>query len=158
MGIEQKDVIEALKEEIKLEKRPFLRIARELNIDEREVFARIEGLIKSGVVRYMGISVEPEKLGFKTGALVCWKVPPDRMTEIGEAFAGLSEVTHCYEREGPSDWPYRLFTMLHARDEEGLKKLIDGYKEKFGLKEFKIFKTVKKLKKSSINEKQSTGA
>ena len=150
MENDNQNLINILKQEIKLERRPFLRISKELGIDEGEAISRIEALIKTGFIRYMGISIEPTGMGYNSAALVCWKVSGDRIEEIGQAFSALSEVTHCYERETPPEWPYNLFTMVHGKNEDHLDEFILKYSEKFSLNDYRVYKTVKRLKKTTM--------
>ena len=57
---------------------------------------------------------------------------------------------HCYDRECPDGWNYNLFVMIHAQTEEALKEIIRNISEKYGLKDYKVFKTIRELKKTSM--------
>ncbi|MFZ2960442.1 MAG: AsnC family transcriptional regulator [Candidatus Ozemobacteraceae bacterium] len=143
-------LMKELQDELKLERRPFLRIAKTIGISEDEVLTRIARLLKEGVIRRLGLAVKPEKLGHTTNVLIAWNVPDEKMEHVGEALAGFPEISHCYERETPADWPHHLFTMVHARDEEHLQNMLQQIKECYDLTDFRLFRTKRELKKTSM--------
>jgi hypothetical protein len=49
--------------------------------------------------------------------MVAWQVPPDRIESVGRKMATFGAVSHCYCRVSSEQWPYNLYTMVHARDE-----------------------------------------
>ncbi|HNV71086.1 MAG TPA: Lrp/AsnC family transcriptional regulator, partial [Candidatus Ozemobacteraceae bacterium] len=56
-------LIRELQNGIKLERRPFLRLAKELNLSEDQVLERVRALLKEGLIRRVGISVRPHQVG-----------------------------------------------------------------------------------------------
>ncbi len=143
-------LIRELQNGIKLERRPFLRLARELNLTEQQVLDRVRTLQQEGVIRRVGISVRPQQIGYACNALIAWKVDAARIEEVGTALAKTREVSHCYERETPEGWPYNLFTMVHARTPEHLEEIVQKFRTDYHLNECKVYKTVKELKKTSM--------
>ncbi|MBF0500577.1 MAG: AsnC family transcriptional regulator [Candidatus Riflebacteria bacterium] len=139
-----------LQEELKLERRPFLRIAKNLGLTEEEVLSRIDNLLKQGLIRRLGLAVKPEKLGHTTNVMIAWNVPEEKMEEVGAALAGFSEISHCYERDTPPDWKHRLFTMIHARSEEQLQNIIQQVKDRFDIDDYRLFRSLRELKKASL--------
>lgn len=154
---QDKALVRELQRGFKLERRPFLRVARALDMTEEGVIARVAGWLKSGIIRRIGIAVRPQKIGNAANALVAWQVPAERVEEVGTAMALSNEVSHCYERECPPDWPYNLFTMIHTHDDEQMAKLIAGFEEKFKLASPKVLRTVRELKKSSMRYFEEKG-
>lgn len=147
---QEKALIRELQRGFKLERRPFLRAARAVDMTEDGVIAKVVEWLKTGVVRRVGIAVRPQKVGNAANALVAWQVPAERVEEVGTAMAKHAEVSHCYERECPPGWPYNLFTMIHASDEEQMGKLLARFEETLGLATPKVLRTVRELKKSSM--------
>ena len=146
----EKKVLSELQKGLKLETRPFKRIADICNISENEVLTIIKNNISNGIIRRMGVGLKPNKLGFKENALVAFEVKPELVDSVGNFLSNLKEVSHCYERECPPDWNYNLFAMIHAESEEELNTVIDNIIKQFGITNFKIFKTKQELKKSSV--------
>jgi DNA-binding Lrp family transcriptional regulator len=145
-----RELLKELQNGFKLESRPFKRIANELNWTEEEVLEQLKLSLESGLIRRIGVAVRPEKIGHFSNALVAWEVPADRIDSVGEGMAELREISHCYERECPEGWNYNLFTMIHAKSPDQLEEIITGLKKKYDLENYKIYKTVKELKKTSM--------
>lgn len=135
---------------IKLETRPFKRIANEVGCSEQEVIDTIRQYLSDGIIKRVGIAAHPKTLGYEAASLVMWQAPKDKIDKIGTELAQMSQITHCYERECPEGWPYNLYTMLHARSDEELQDLINQISDKYELKEYKSFKTLKELKKTTM--------
>jgi hypothetical protein len=55
-----------------------------------------------------------------------WKVPEDRIAELGPQMAAVRGVSHCYQRPTYPDWPYSVFTMAHGRSKEECDAVLDG--------------------------------
>ena len=142
-------LLKEISEELKLERRPFLRIAKALDLTEEQVIERIEKLQKEGAIRRLGIAVKPERFGHQTNVLVAWNVPPEKMEEVGTALAAVPEISHCYERETQPDWPHRLFTMIHARSQDHFREILASIETRFGLHDRRLFPTKLELKKTS---------
>ena len=146
----QIQLIRELQHGIKLERRPFMRLARDLGLTEEQVIEQMKTWQTEGVIRRIGISVRPERMGYTTNALIAWAVPEERLEEVGTGLSRVKEISHCYERECPPGWPYNIYTMVHAKSPEHLQELIEQQKQQLGLEKFKVFATVKELKKTSM--------
>lgn len=143
-------ILRELQDGFKLETRPFMRIANELDCTEDEVIRVIEKYREEGVIRRIGVAVHPEKLGHSYNVLVAWKVPEDRLEEIGSQLSLIRAISHCYDRECPPGWDLNFFTMIHSRNEEEFNELIATITQKYGLTEYKAYPTVRELKKTSM--------
>lgn len=143
-------VLSELQNGFKLEARPFKRIANQIGITEEEVIDIISQCRNEGIIRRIGVAIKPEKAGFVANALTAWKVSPDRVHEVGAELAEMREVSHCYDRECPDGWDYNLFVMLHGQSPEQLEETIKSISERFNLPDYKVMKTVRELKKTSM--------
>ncbi|HAE41285.1 MAG TPA: Lrp/AsnC family transcriptional regulator [Candidatus Riflebacteria bacterium] len=150
MDTKTRQVLSELQDGFKLETRPFKRIANQVGCSEEEVLEVIKRSREEGLIRRIGAAVRPGHLGHTANALVVWQVAEDRIDEVGTALAEMREISHCYERECPPNWPYNLFTMIHARSEEELDQLIADIFQRFSLGQYKVLRTVKELKKTSM--------
>jgi len=150
MDSKTKKVLSELQDGFKLETKPFTRIAKELNTTEEEVIDIVKDSLNSGIVRRIGLAVRPEKIGFEENALIAWQVSQDKIEEVGEDLAKMNEISHCYERDCPPNWPYNLFTMVHARSAQDLEHLIEDIKNKHNLSNYKVYRTKKEFKKTSM--------
>lgn len=143
-------ILSELQNGFKLEARPFKRIAKEIGCSEEEVIEEISQCRDSGIIRRIGVALKPEKAGFKVNALTAWKVPADKIHEVGSELAEMKEVSHCYDRDCPPGWDYNLFVMIHSQSQEQLDATINSISSRFSLTEFKVMKTIRELKKTSM--------
>lgn len=110
-------LIGALRHGLPLVERPYEALGDELGLDEDAVIGHMRGFVDRGLISRIGIVVDHAALGFNSNAMVVWDIPDDEVERVGGMFAGLSWVTLCYRRPRQlPDWPYNLFTMIHARD------------------------------------------
>lgn len=90
----------------------------------RGTIGAVKTLAASGRVRRFGAVLDGEKLGYRYRALVAWIVPAGREAGAARALAAFDAVSHCYARPAAGGWPYRLYTMVHARDRRSGARLI----------------------------------
>jgi DNA-binding Lrp family transcriptional regulator len=110
-----KAIIESTQERIPLVHEPFAEIAKETGISQDEVIARLNELIRVGVIKRLGISVNQRKIGIVANAVVAWKVPQEQVKRVGTMLSRYKEITHCYERVTvPGKWECNLFTVIHS--------------------------------------------
>jgi DNA-binding Lrp family transcriptional regulator len=145
-----KKILSELQNGFKLEARPFKRISNEVGCTEEEVIATISNCCDNGIIRRIGAAIKPQNAGYATNALTAWNVPAEKIHEVGTELAEMKEVSHCYDRECPEGWNYNLFVMIHSHSKEELDEIIKKISEKFDLKDYKVFNTVRELKKTSM--------
>lgn len=129
---------------------PFADIAQELAWEEEDVLGRARNLKEAGLIRRFGSVLRHQKAGFTANVMGVWKVPDERTEEVGKIMAGFREVSHCYQRPALSDWPYTLFTMIHAQSTEGCREVMQKISQATGVNVFDMLYTQKELKKSSM--------
>ncbi|RMF31403.1 MAG: Lrp/AsnC family transcriptional regulator [Candidatus Nitrosothermus koennekii] len=141
-----KEFIRELQKDIELVKEPFNEPAKRLGITVEELLAKAKEYEKIGIMRRFAAILRHRDAGFTANGMIVWKVPEDRIDEIGYRVAAYKEVSHCYKRPTYEDWPYNLFSMVHARSKESCIKIaeeiakdikIDDYRILFSLREFK---------------------
>ncbi|MGF7209734.1 DNA-binding Lrp family transcriptional regulator [Skermanella aerolata] len=112
-----RQLIGALRDGLPLVERPYEALGSGLGLDEAVVIDRMCGFVKEGMISRIGVVVDHAALGFDSNAMVVWNIPDEEVERVGAMFAGLSWVSLCYQRPRRlPDWPYNLFTMIHARD------------------------------------------
>ncbi|MDA7964471.1 AsnC family transcriptional regulator [Ruegeria sp.] len=106
---------------------PYTLLARGLDRAPDEVTARIEALQAAGIISRLGVIVRHRALGWSANAMVVWDMPPEQVNRAGPALAAHPGVTLCYERNPVEDlWPYRLYSMIHARSRSEALAVLDG--------------------------------
>lgn len=110
-------LIAAIQHGLPLSPRPYADVGAKIGMSEQEVIARIDALISGGVIKRFGVVVNHQECGYRANALVVWRVPEEKTAEIGKRFTQFPFVTLCYRRaKRLPEWPYNLYTMIHARD------------------------------------------
>jgi len=60
-------------------------------------------------------------------------------------------VSHCYRRNPSNDWPYNLYTMIHARDEKSCRETAGKMAEETAVEKYTLLFSRRELKKTSMN-------
>lgn len=144
-----REILKILQDDVPLVSRPFLEVAKKLDIKEEEVIRRIKKMMSEGIVRRFSASIRHRKLGITANPLVAWKVPERRVEEVGEKLASFEEVTHCYERAIiPGKWEYNVYTMIHGYDRDDVKKTAKKLSDAIGIKDYELLYSSKEFKKT----------
>jgi len=130
MDEKDKKLLNMIQENFPVITRPYLGIARALDMEEKEVIARIRKLKKGGIIRRIGAVFDLRKLGFKS-TLCAARVPEDAVSSFVAVVNELPGVTHNYRR----DDDYNIWFTLIAPDEEELLKTIERIKNRTGMKD-----------------------
>ncbi len=75
------------------------------------------------------------RAGFSANGMGVWKVPDDKVLEIGGRMAAFRGISHCYQRPTYADWHYSIFTMAHGRSKEECDAILDSIAETHGITE-----------------------
>ena len=141
----EKRILQILIEGIPLSERPFYEIAKKTRLTEKEVLEIIKSLMDKKIIRRFGITLRHNLAGIKGNAMVAWRVPKEKIEEIGQYLSQLPYISHCYFRETYEDWNYNLYTMIHGKNKREVKKKIKEISEKFSLKEYQVLFTKKEI-------------
>ncbi len=144
-----KKIILEIQKDFPIEEFPFEKIARNLQITDEEVVFRLNQMKEKGFIRKFGAVLNHRKVGYQSNAMVVWDVQEDRLQEVGEYMAQQKEVSHCYVRKRYLEWPYNLYTMLHAQSKAACDELIDKLATYTNISNFEVLYSTKELKKKS---------
>ncbi len=109
-------ILQVLTQGLPLVPRPFAEVAQALGRDEADILTRIDALLDAGIISRLGVIVRHRALGWRANAMVVWDIAADRIATAGPRLAAHPGVTLCYERRpAGAAWPYRLYSMIHAR-------------------------------------------
>ncbi len=145
-----KKIINLLQGDLPLTPTPFADVAEQLGIYEKRLLARIRELKEQGIIRRFGATLRHQEAGFSSNAMVVWKVPNERIEEVGKALAGFREVSHCYQREPQGDWPFNLYSMVHGSDPEACRKIAERMSREVAVAEYDLLFSRKEFKKTSM--------
>jgi DNA-binding Lrp family transcriptional regulator len=88
--------------------------------------------------------------GFAANGMIVWKVSDDKIDEAGYKLASFPQVSHCYRRPVYPDWPYSLFSMIHARTIEAANKIAVELSNFIGIDEYRILFSSREFKKERV--------
>ena len=147
--IDRKLLIEAEKG-LLLTPQPFHVIAVQIGIPPQEVLIRLQRLQADGIIRRFGVSLKPDGVGFCANALVAWKVPQNRVGEVGEYFSQSPLISHCYEREASmGKWEYNLYTVMHAHERKTIEWLVKQFSAAIAVTDYLVLYSTRNLKTKS---------
>jgi DNA-binding Lrp family transcriptional regulator len=136
---------------IPVEADPYREISEKLGLNQQEIISRLKKLHENGIIRRLGASIVPSKLGYEANGMVVCEVSSDKISEVGKYLVNLKEITHCYERKiVPNVWKYNLFFMIHGLSRNSVEEYVSNLMKKLGINKFEILFSVKELKKASV--------
>ncbi len=146
----EKKVIARIQEDIPVTERPYLEIARAIGVSEDELLDCLRGLCARGVIRRFGATLRHQRTGFTANAMTAWKVAEKDIDAVGRTMAGFRQVSHCYRRNPTNDWPYNLYTMIHAESEEACRDTARQMSSAAGVSDYRLLFSREELKKTSM--------
>jgi DNA-binding Lrp family transcriptional regulator len=75
------------------------------------------------------------RAGFSANGMGVWKVPDERVMELGMRMSAFRGISHCYQRPTYADWPYSVFTMAHGRSKDECDAILDSIAADTGIEE-----------------------
>lgn len=145
------ECVRLLQSDLPLQPRPFDFLARVSGIGVDELLTSARTLLKRGQIRRFSATVTPRKQGFAASAMGVWVVPQDRSDEYAAKLVQHRAVSHCYLRPVYDDWPYNLYTTVHARSVDECESVINDLAVDSGLSERQALYPTKEYKKTRIS-------
>ena len=146
----EKEVIKITQEDIPLTPRPFRDIGELLGVGEEEVLETLRALKDKGVMRRFSAILFHRKVGFVANGMAVWKVPKEKVADVGLYLASLKSVSHCYERTTVGRWNYNLFSMIHGRCRDEVLELVEKIGDELGIREKKVLFSRSEFKKRRV--------
>jgi DNA-binding Lrp family transcriptional regulator len=145
-----RDVIRALQEDVPLTPRPFDLWGEQIGMSYEDLTEHANDLQRRKIMRRFSAVLYHRKAGFRANAMGVWKVPEERVEEVGNMFAQYQAVSHCYQRPIYEDWPYALFSMVHGRSVEECETILATMAEESGLSDFASLYSTREYKKTRV--------
>ncbi len=128
-------VIRALQGDMPVIAEPYAPAAAQLGIPQQQLLGHLEGMQERRLLRRVAAILFHRRAGFSANGMGVWKVPDDRILDIGKRMASFRGISHCYQRPTYEDWPYSVFTMAHGRSKEECDAILDSIADDTGIKE-----------------------
>jgi DNA-binding Lrp family transcriptional regulator len=126
-------VIRALQGPMEVTDRPYDAPAEEAGMTTDELLDHLGGMVERKLLRRVAAILFHRRAGFSANGMGVWRVPEDKILDVGTKMAAVRGVSHCYERPTYADWPYSVFTMAHGRSKEECDAILDGIAAEHGL-------------------------
>ena len=147
---EDKKFIRELQKDFEIVDRPFLKASNVLGITEEEIFAKLKHYENIGVMRRFAAILRHREAGFTANGMIVWKVPEDKINQVGEKLGAFPQVSHCYERPVYPDWPYNIFSMIHCKSIDEANDMAKEIQTQINVEEYKILFSCREFKKTRV--------
>ncbi|MBV9818499.1 MAG: Lrp/AsnC family transcriptional regulator [Solirubrobacterales bacterium] len=128
-------VVRALQGDMPVTSEPYALAARQLQLTQEQLLAHLARMQERRLLRRVAAILYHRRAGFSANGMGVWKVPDDRVLELGKRMAAFRGISHCYQRPTYEDWPYSVFTMAHGRSKEECDAILDSIAADTGIEE-----------------------
>jgi len=121
-----KAVVRATQGDLPVVSEPYAAAAKEVGISVDRLVDHLQGMVERRLLRRVAAILFHRRAGFSANGMGVWKVPEDRIEELGPRMSAFRGISHCYQRPTYPDWPYQIFTMAHGRSKEECDAILDA--------------------------------
>jgi len=129
---------------------PFAPAAAELGMSQEALLAHLESMQERRALRRVAAILFHRRAGFSANGMGVWRVPEERILELGPRMASFRGISHCYQRPTYADWPYSVFTMAHGRSKEECDAILDSIAEDTGIEDRRTLYSSTEFKKCRL--------
>ncbi|MGC1709431.1 MAG: Lrp/AsnC family transcriptional regulator [Nitrosotalea sp.] len=147
---EDKKYIRELQKDLEIAERPFLKAAQNLGITEEQVLEKAKYYEEIGVMRRFAAILRHREVGFLANGMIVWKVPEERIEQVGAQLGAFPQVSHCYQRPVYPDWPYNVFSMVHCKSNDDAQKIAREIQDQIDVHDYKILFSSREFKKTRV--------
>ena len=148
-------LLSVIQDAFPLEERPYQVLAEQLGSDEQSVFAAVENLRQSGIIRRIGGVYDSKALGF-ISRLCAGKVPStvsgaaddSALEKFAAVVNVIPAITHNYVRSHE----YNVWFTVMAQSEAEIQKIVDEVCANTELHDVHILKATEKFKINTVME------
>jgi DNA-binding Lrp family transcriptional regulator len=128
-------VIRTLQGDMPVIEEPYAPAADELGMSQAQMLEHLRGMQQRKLLRRVAAILYHRRAGFSANGMGVWKVPEERVMDLGPRMAAFRGISHCYQRPTYPDWPYSIFTMAHGRSKDECDAVLDSIAEHTGIDE-----------------------
>ena len=140
-------VIRALQGDMAVVSKPYASAAAAVGLPQERFLEHLDGMRERRLLRRVAAILYHRRAGFSANGMGVWKVPDERITEMGPRMAAYRGISHCYQRPTYKDWPYSVFTMAHGRSKEECDAILDAIAAETGIADRAILYSSTEFKK-----------
>lgn len=162
-----KRMILVLQQDLPLQPRPYDLWAEQAGASVAQLLSAAQSYIDRGAMRRFSAVLRHREAGFTANAMGVWPVPVEKHDEFGRTAASFEAVSHCYLRPTYPDWPYSVFTMVHAPTPAECEKVLASISQATGITGWGALYSTREFKKIRVKyftpdipewEKRAAGA
>ncbi|MGN6369255.1 MAG: siroheme decarboxylase subunit alpha [Phycisphaerae bacterium] len=146
----EKGIVRVLQEDLPLVEEPFKEWAGVAGVSERSLLEAAQWFVDSGLMRRFAAVLKHREAGISANGMGVWVVPEAQVESFGKLAAGFGAVSHCYLRATYPDWPYSVFTMVHAPTREGCEAVLGRIAAESGVGTYAILYSTREYKKVRV--------
>lgn len=146
-----REVIRALQHDLPVDERPFALLADAVGMTEIDLLDRGRTMLRNGLMRRFAAVLAHRKAGFVHNGMGVWRVPEERVAEVGQLMGSFAGVSHCYQRPTYPDWPYNVFSMTHGRTREECEAVLRAISQDTGLDDYIVLYSTREYKKARVS-------
>ena len=147
---EDKNFIRELQKDMEIIDEPFVKAANNLGITENELFEKMKYYEEIGVMRRFAAILRHRQVGFTANGMIVWKVPEDKISDVGAKLGAFPQVSHCYERPTYPDWPYNVFSMIHCKTHDEANEMAKTIQDQINVDDYRILFSSREFKKTRV--------
>jgi DNA-binding Lrp family transcriptional regulator len=141
------EVIRATQGPMEVTPEPYAAAAAELGLDQRRLLDHLEDMRARRALRRVAAILFHRRAGFSANGMGVWRVPEERIAQLGPRMASFRGISHCYQRPTYPDWPYSVFTMAHGRSKEECDAILASIAEDTGIEDRRTLYSSTEFKK-----------
>jgi siroheme decarboxylase len=126
-------VIRALQGPMTVVDRPYDEAAAEAGMSTDAFLDHLRGMVDRKLLRRVAAILYHRRAGFSANGMGVWRVPEEKVLEVGAQMAAVRGISHCYQRPTYPDWPYSVFTMAHGRSKAECDAILDSIADQHDL-------------------------
>jgi DNA-binding Lrp family transcriptional regulator len=140
-------VIRTLQGDLPVVPEPYVPTAEQLGVSQRRLLDQLESMRDRRALRRVAAILFHRRAGFSANGMGVWRVPEERMLDLGPQMASFRGISHCYQRPTYPDWPYSLFTMAHGRSKGECDAILDSIAAHTGIEDRRTLYSSTEFKK-----------
>lgn len=147
---QERVLIRLLQQDLPLVEHPFDDWAKEAGLSTPELLAAAQRFLDLGLMRRFSAVLRHRAAGIVANAMGVWEVPPEQQESFGQTASGFAQVSHCYARPTFEDWPYSLFTMVHATTPAECESILAEISRVTGMTRYSALYSTREFKKVRV--------
>ena len=142
--------IRVLQQDLPLCERPFDAWAQQAGLSTQALLHSLGRYEELKLMRRFAAVLHHREAGFAANAMGAWVVPFEMQDAFGAIAASFQQVSHCYLRPTYADWPYNIFTMIHAQQAEQCQDVLQQIGRAAGIDQYAALYSTHEYKKVRV--------